>query len=84
MKQKCLWITSCNQGYFNSLKVKGDAANKNDLSQNIWFEESEKNEANEILLELKKMVKYLYCDKFQHADRVPWINDDWLTTGIYE
>ena len=46
MEQKYLWITSSNQGYFNSLKVQGEDANKDNLNNNIWFEESEKKEAN--------------------------------------
>lgn len=53
MEQKYLWITSINQGYFNSLKVQGEDANKDNLNNNIWFEECEKKEANEILFEIK-------------------------------
>ena len=84
MGKKYLWITSSNQGYFSSLKVQGEDANKDNLNNNILFEESEKKEANEILLEIKKLVKHLYCDKFQHSDRVAWMDEDWLMKGTYE
>ena len=50
----------------------------------IWFEDYEINEANDLLLELKKHIKYLYCEKYNHSDRVPWMDDKWLTEGIKE
>lgn len=84
MKRTFLWITSDYQSKFSTLKVKKDRVEDCNLQNMIWFEDHEITEANEFLLELKKYIKYLYCEKYHHSDRVLWMDDEWLKKGNKE
>lgn len=77
---KFYWLTSPYQGDVNNIEIdpsNRDAKEDKLREKALWFYDDEKEEAEQFLLEVKAFLRNLYCSKYHHADRVPWMDESW-------
>lgn len=80
MKERFYWLTSETQSDMRTLKikVKDNLQEKTNTEGEIWFDETEEEEAKMFLKDLKHCMHYLYCCKYGKANRATWMDNDWL------
>lgn len=79
-KKTCIWLTTSHQGHYKDSKIKTAEVTerKKNLDGFLWFTEEEKEQANEFLKDYRKALYDLYCKKYHHHDRVPWMTKEWV------
>lgn len=80
MSEKFFWLTTETQSNMKTLKIKtaDNSQERTNTDGEIWFEETEEEEAKMFLKDLKYYMRYLYCCKYGKVDRASWMNDVWL------
>lgn len=80
MSEKFYWLTSETQSNMKTLKIKtaDNSQERINADGEIWFEETEEDEAKMFLKDLKYCMHYLYCFKYGKAARATWMDNNWL------